>query len=180
MATQALLDEAYPIIKYIADIRRKNGAFAYFTNDDISQEVWAMCLDALERYDASIGPLENYLVSHVSNRLKNLKRDKYFRPGSDVATSGYAHVRINLVNALPLDGGDVDSRHVVFGSSFINIDPLERTICNETLEYLRSNLSDGFLDAFDDLVNGNKIRKTLTDSVRMEVSRLLAERDVDG
>jgi len=180
MVSQTLLDEAYPIIQRIATIRRKNGAFAYYTGDDVSQEVWLMCLDAVERYDPSIGPLENYLVSHVSNRLKNLKRDKYFRPGSDVETSGHAHVRINLINALPLDSGNADSGGVVLGSSSIDADPLGRAICNETLEYLRSNLSGELLVAFDNLVSGNKVRKALIDSVRTEVARLLTERDSYG
>lgn len=39
-----------------------------------------MGLEAMPRYDSS-RPLENFLYTHISNRLKNLKRDKYFRPG---------------------------------------------------------------------------------------------------
>jgi len=180
MVSQALLDEAYPIIARIAGIRSKNGAFAYYTNEDISQEVWSMCLDALDRYDRSVGPLENYLVKHVSNRLKNLKRDKYFRPGSDLATSGHAHVRISLVNALPLDAENADSGCVILGCSSAPVNPLERVICNESMEYLRKNLPSGLADYFDDIINGNKISKILMDEIQCKVVKLLEERGDDG
>lgn len=44
--------------------------------DDIKQESFIICLDALERYDPS-RPLENFLSVHLSNRLKNFIRDNY-------------------------------------------------------------------------------------------------------
>ena len=45
--------------------------------DDIKQESFIICLDALERYDCK-RPLENFLSVHLSNRLKNFIRDNYF------------------------------------------------------------------------------------------------------
>ena len=45
--------------------------------DDIKQEAWIMCMDAMDRYD-SARPLENFLSVHLSNRLKNFVRDNHF------------------------------------------------------------------------------------------------------
>jgi DNA-directed RNA polymerase specialized sigma24 family protein len=53
-------------------------AFGYFDSDDIRQEAYIFGLEALSRYDPS-RPLENFLYSHIKNRLINFKRDKYHR-----------------------------------------------------------------------------------------------------
>ena len=45
--------------------------------DDMKQEAFIMCVDAMERYDPS-RPLENFLSVHLSNRLKNFVRDHHF------------------------------------------------------------------------------------------------------
>lgn len=53
-------------------------SFGYFDSDDIRQEAYIFGLEALPRYDPS-RPLENFLYSHMKNRLINFKRDKYHR-----------------------------------------------------------------------------------------------------
>lgn len=45
--------------------------------EDIKQEAFIICMDALERYDEK-RPLENFLAVHLSNRLKNFIRDNYY------------------------------------------------------------------------------------------------------
>ena len=45
--------------------------------DDIKQESFIICMDALERYEEG-RPLENFLAVHLSNRLKNFVRDNHF------------------------------------------------------------------------------------------------------
>lgn len=52
--------------------------FAYYDKDDIEQEAFIIGVEALENYDSE-HPLENFLSIHIPNRLKNLKRNKYFR-----------------------------------------------------------------------------------------------------
>lgn len=51
--------------------------FSGYEIDDIKQEAFMICMDALTRYDTS-RPLENFLSVHLSNRLKNFVRDNYF------------------------------------------------------------------------------------------------------
>ena len=50
--------------------------------DDIKQESFIICMDALDRYDHN-RPLENFLSVHLSNRLKNFVRDNYFTKNED-------------------------------------------------------------------------------------------------
>ena len=51
--------------------------FYGYTLDDIKQESFLICMDALDRYDNN-RPLENFLSVHLSNRLKNFVRDNHF------------------------------------------------------------------------------------------------------
>ena len=45
--------------------------------DDLKQEAFIICMEALPRYDEA-RPLENFLSVHLSNRLKNFVRDNHF------------------------------------------------------------------------------------------------------
>tara|TARA_R100000808_G_C2150499_1_gene159249 strand:+ start:412 stop:936 length:525 start_codon:yes stop_codon:yes gene_type:complete len=51
--------------------------FYGYTLDDIKQESFLICMDALNRYDQD-RPLENFLSVNLSNRLKNFIRDNHF------------------------------------------------------------------------------------------------------
>lgn len=175
--SQTILNEANPIIERLAKARSAHGSFAYYETNDVYQEIWCMCLEALDRYNPKIGPIENYLTIHVTNRVKNLKRDKYFRPGSDIPTSGLARVRINLVNALPLGRGDIAEHGVLLCSTAININPVEYIICDETLTYIRQHIPDELRESFEDLLGNNKIRSPLVEEIRQKVAEILIERD---
>lgn len=177
--SKKILDEANPIIERLAKSRGANGAFAYYENKDVYQEVWCMCLEAMKRYDPEIGPIENYLVRHVTNRLKNLKRDKYFRPGSDISSSGLARTRMNLVNALPLGPGDTTESGVLLCSSSISINPLEKMLCEETIVYICERLPEHLLDSFWELMGNNKMRSPLVEEVRQKIAEILSEREDD-
>ena len=53
--------------------------FGYHTFEDMKQQAAIFALEGLNRYDSS-RPLENFLWTHVRNRLFNYKRDHYQRP----------------------------------------------------------------------------------------------------
>jgi DNA-directed RNA polymerase specialized sigma24 family protein len=72
MTEQELIDQ---INKVIDRISPKYTFYGYDIND-IKQESFIICLDALDRYDEK-RPLENFLSVHLSNRLKNFVRDNY-------------------------------------------------------------------------------------------------------
>lgn len=55
--------------------------FGYHEIDDIKQQAYIEAHAGLEKYDG-IRPLENFIWTHIRNRLFNFKRDNYERPGT--------------------------------------------------------------------------------------------------
>ena len=70
-------EEILEIIDKIINKISHKYTFQGYDIDDIKQESFIICLDALDRYDSS-RPLENFLSVHLSNRLKNFVRDNYY------------------------------------------------------------------------------------------------------
>lgn len=67
------------VIKKITKKLSYKFKFGYHDVEDMRQQATIFALEALERYDKS-RPLENFLWTHVRNRLFNYKRDNYQRP----------------------------------------------------------------------------------------------------
>ena len=74
LSEQQVLDTINKIARKLAP----KYVFASYDVDDIQQEAFLMGIEALDRYDTS-KPLENFLYTHINNRLKNFKRDNYYR-----------------------------------------------------------------------------------------------------
>lgn len=53
--------------------------FGYHDIDDMKQQAAVFAVEGLEKYDHK-RPLENFLWTHIRNRLFNFKRDNYQRP----------------------------------------------------------------------------------------------------
>lgn len=174
-----MIQKAHPVIAKIAKYHKKSGVFAYYTADDIEQEIWVLCLDALSRYDESKAELENFLRSHVSNRLKNLKRDKYYRPEKNPSPSGAARARMNLVNAISLNNDLLKEGRILCGSEDEQGDPLEQLMAEETCEYIIEKLPHEFVEIFCDMINGNRVRKPVRQEVCDLVAKILKEREED-
>lgn len=73
MTEQQVIDQINIVVNRIAP----KYAFGTYGIDDIKQEAFIICMDALNRYDQK-RPLENFLSVHLSNRLKNFVRDNYY------------------------------------------------------------------------------------------------------
>lgn len=73
MTEQAVIDQISIVVNRISPKYTFNG----YDVDDIKQEAFIICMDALDRYDNK-RPLENFLSVHLSNRLKNFVRDNYY------------------------------------------------------------------------------------------------------
>jgi len=71
-------EEDYKVIIKIAKKLAPRYVFGSYERADIEQEAIIMGLDGLSRYDRT-RPLENFLFTHINNRLKNFKRDNYYR-----------------------------------------------------------------------------------------------------
>ena len=72
-------DEVLKIIDNIADRLASKYKFGYHEIEDMKQQARLVALEGLASYDGE-RPLENFLWTHVRNRLYNFKRDNYFRP----------------------------------------------------------------------------------------------------
>ena len=73
MTKEEVLDK----IKLVVDRISPKYTFHGYDVDDIKQEAFMICMDALDRYDQK-RPLENFLSVNLSNRLKNFVRDNHY------------------------------------------------------------------------------------------------------
>ncbi len=75
-------DQVIAQIKTVVDRIAPKYTFSGYDSEDIKQEAFIICMDALDRYDPS-RPLENFLSVHLSNRLKNFVRDNHYTSKDD-------------------------------------------------------------------------------------------------
>jgi DNA-directed RNA polymerase specialized sigma24 family protein len=73
MTEQEVIDQITKVCNRIAP----KYTFYGYTANDIKQESFMICMEALNRYDQN-RPLENFLSVNLSNRLKNFVRDHHF------------------------------------------------------------------------------------------------------
>jgi len=73
MTEQQVVDQ----IKVVCNRIAPRYTFYGYTVEDIKQESFIICMEALNRYDEE-RPLENFLSVNLSNRLKNFVRDNHF------------------------------------------------------------------------------------------------------
>jgi len=72
-------EEVLSTINSVANRLAYKYRFGYHDVDDMKQEARLLAMQALDKYDNK-RPLENFLWTHVRNRLFNFKRNKYKRP----------------------------------------------------------------------------------------------------
>ena len=73
MTHQQVVDQIQVVVNRIAP----KYTFYGYEADDLKQEAFIICMDALDRYEDG-RPLENFLSVHLSNRLKNFVRDNHY------------------------------------------------------------------------------------------------------
>jgi len=81
------VDEA-EFLRVLDNISKRLGhkfKFGYHEFDDMKQQAAIFAMEGLEKYDNS-RPLENFLWTHVRNRLFNYKRNNYQRPDKPCLT----------------------------------------------------------------------------------------------
>lgn len=88
-------EEVLAVIEKVVNKTAAKYTFYGYTVDDIKQESFIICIEALERYDQK-RPLENFLSVNLSNRLKNFVRDNYFVSNTD-------QERVKLIQPAQLD-----------------------------------------------------------------------------
>jgi DNA-directed RNA polymerase specialized sigma24 family protein len=138
-----LLAQSQTIIDKLVAQRAAASKFGYFTTEDIAQEIRIMCLQALRSYQPERGTLEHFLRSHVANRLRNLQRDRYFRPSEDGSVTPTIWCRINLMNPLALGMISKVPASQINGNPFIDELRVEEIDQTDYIHVLMSRLPSG-------------------------------------
>lgn len=71
-------EEFYQIVSKIAKRIAKKYVYGFLDEQDLEQECFLLAREALPRFNGT-SPLENFLTSHLRNRLSNMKRDNFSR-----------------------------------------------------------------------------------------------------
>lgn len=71
-------EEKLDKITELAKIHAPKYVFGMYSKDDLIQEAILMGIDAYPRWDGK-RPFANFICTHISNRLKTFKRDKFYR-----------------------------------------------------------------------------------------------------
>ena len=95
-------DEAIAVIMRIAKRLAPKYVFATYAVEDIEQEAFLIGIAGLEKYDPT-RPLENFMYTHISNRLKTFKRDNYFRLDYGTAAQKIQDQKKRLLEPMDID-----------------------------------------------------------------------------
>ena len=152
------------ILKVIDRIAPKY-TFSYYELDDIKQESFIICLEAVEKYDNS-RPFENFISKHLSNRLKTLIRDKYSR--SNIESE--KHEKLNQSKKNLMDLKSVDGSYKIYEDDII-----ERMSTSEAIQTLMRELPPSMRNNFYRLANGVSIQSSKKQALFEKVKELLGE-----
>ena len=167
--------------------------FGYHDVDDMKQQATIFALEALDRYDKS-RPLENFLWTHVRNRLFNYKRDNYQRPDKPCATcqlldhnlkksvSGCQKYENKMECELYKQWSDRNDRKKNLVQSSVqideektsnNLDYFDMLSNNEIIEFLDQNLNYEYREIYLRLKNGDKVLSQDLNKFKKEIARIL-------
>lgn len=172
--------------------------FGYHDIDDMKQQIMVFALEGLKNYDHK-RPLENFLWTHVRNRLFNYKRDNYQRPNKPcltcplydphqtqsrscctkysnkddcdlyVAWSKRNNVKKNLMHFSNIDKEFDNSDFFVSD----NIDTIDNIINNEILLSIEDKLLDEYREIYLKIKNGVKVPKSECAKLSNHIKALL-------
>lgn len=98
-----ITDEQLKTIQKVATILARKHTFGYYTEEDIRQEAIVIGIEGMKDYQEG-RPLENFLWTHISNRLINLRRDKFVRAQKPCVTCPlYAHATFSCTKYEHMD-----------------------------------------------------------------------------
>lgn len=141
--------------------------FPNFEEDDISQEAFIIGMEALDRYDG-VRPLENFLSVHIKNRLKNFKRDHYYRPDEGKAEE------IQQGKKKLLEAGSIDEMRSFICSKESSNSLEERELVDYIDLHLSANMRGDYLRFKNDQTLTKTKKANLLDELRQIVERFYA------
>jgi DNA-directed RNA polymerase specialized sigma24 family protein len=167
--------------------------FAYHNIDDMKQQAAIFALEGLKKYDNK-RPLENFLWTHVRNRLFNYKRNNYQRPDKPCLTCPLfdKNFKCSLnqcskyTNKSDCDlyrtwSKRNDSKKNIIQPSYIEEDlhpTKSKDLANfiqdkEIIQFLDSNIQSEYRESYLKLKHGTKIPKQQLDKLKKHISELM-------
>jgi DNA-directed RNA polymerase specialized sigma24 family protein len=189
-------------LKVLDNISKRLGhkfKFGYHSFDDMYQQAAIFALEGLEKYDNK-RPLENFLWTHVRNRLFNYKRDNYKRPDKPCLTCPFFDKNFKSSNnqctefANHLDcelykkwHDRNDSKKNIMQPTTIEDQSLLRNKDNEDfqhimgnkelIEKLDHNLQGEHREIFLRLKHGAKVNKTDIKKLQKHIQQIIADNE---
>ncbi len=171
--------------------------FGYHDIEDMKQQISIFALEGLKNYDHK-RPLENFLWTHVRNRLFNYKRDNYQRPDkpcyscplydkTSTLCTKYSNKNDcdlyakwlsrnqNKKNLMHFTGAnEVKDYGNIFSNPSVSIDHLE------TIKILEEKLSGEYRAIYLRLKNGGKIDKADKNKLLIKIKEILCLKKEDN
>lgn len=175
------------IIDKVANRLAGKFRFGYHTLDDMKQQAKLFALQGLENYDG-VRPLENFLWTHVRNRLYNFKRNNFERPDKPCLTCPkYLAKHDDCAVFDDLLECDLYRGWITRNTSKRNLmqtmesttSCVSTTPSMELFEFIDQNLSVEFREDWIRLVHNLKLTKNKKDRLITEMLRLFQEANID-
>ena len=149
MTKQEVLEKIHLVVNRIAPKYTFHG----YDVEDIKQEAFIICMDALNRYDQK-RPLENFLSVNLSNRLKNFVRDNYVVGQDEAKKNVLSPKQLNYDFCVSDDKSDLD----------IKID--FKDVQNIVDEHLPTEYRADYLKMLNDVYVSKKRREYIVEFIR--------------
>jgi DNA-directed RNA polymerase specialized sigma24 family protein len=179
--------EIVSVLDNVARRLAKRFKFGYHDNNDMMQQARLFALEGLKHYDGQ-RPLENYLWTHVRNRLFNFKRDKYSRPNCPCGECAEDETQCirehctfylqwekrnqakqNLMN--PIDMNNVEDENE--DRMKFEDDVADITYNKEIISVINNNLPLEFRHDMLRIMQGTSISKHRKDKLLLEIQKVL-------
>ena len=140
-------EEVLQTINVIANRLSRKFKFGYHELEDMKQQARLFAWEGLANYDG-VRPLENFLWTHVRNRLYNFKRNNFGRPDKPCDTCPFFDMSFSNLNNYPCKAfeheGDCD-----LYAGWLKRNTAKRNIMNTAnldIDVKQGNRLDEFLD----------------------------------
>ena len=140
-------DEVVQTINLIANRRAGKFKFGYHELEDMKQQARLFAWEGLENYDG-VRPLENFLWTHVRNRLYNFKRNNFGRPDKPCDTCPFFDMSFSNSNRYPCKAYDNEQECDLY-AGWLKRNTAKRNIMNTAnldIDVKQGNRLDDALD----------------------------------
>ena len=174
--------------------------FGYHSHEDMKQQAAIFALEGLKNYDKK-RPLENFLWTHIRNRLFNYKRDNYQRPDKPCLTCPFFapkscasecsefsnkedcslysswikrnDTKKNIMKPISIDNIAETSKEINYSKLFEDISD------KEILDIIDNNISTKNRHIYLKLKGGSKVPKIEIKKLFTEIKQILTDHDIN-